>query len=177
MQFRVLHYERVESTNTVAARLADQGAAEGLVVSAEYQTRGRGQFKRRWQSPAKQNLLFSLLVRPKAKSGQISLITQLAAKAMCELLNGHYGLKAVIKRPNDVLVDGRKICGILTEAKSYPDKVESVIVGVGLNVNSPKKQIPARATSMHIELGRSFNKETILIEWLNEFKVIYESHF
>src|SRR3989338_5250452 len=106
MRFRILHYQTLDSTNTCAKELAKAGAREGTVVFADYQTKGRGRFRRRWHSPKAKDLLFSVIVRPNhMKAGALSIVTQLAAMAVRDTLASEYAVTSKIKRPNDVLID------------------------------------------------------------------------
>ena len=151
MNFRILHYETVHSTNNLARELAGEGAGEGTVVCADYQTRGRGRFKRRWVSTRGRNLLFSIILRPHFPASSASIVTHVAAKAVQEVLKEKFGLDARLKRPNDVLIGKKKIAGILTESCGAGSRLDYMVVGIGLNVNSTARQIPKRATSVFIE--------------------------
>jgi BirA family biotin operon repressor/biotin-[acetyl-CoA-carboxylase] ligase len=125
---RVLVYDRLDSTNTLAASLADDSANDGLVVVADQQTAGRGQHGRTWQSPAGSSVLLSVLCFPPPALRRPAVLTAWAAVAVCETVEYAAGVAATIKWPNDVLVSGRKVCGILTE------QGRGTVVGVGLNV-------------------------------------------
>ncbi|MBI3538607.1 MAG: biotin--[acetyl-CoA-carboxylase] ligase [Chloroflexi bacterium] len=149
---RVEYLERVGSTNDVAAQFADAGDAEGLVVIADEQTQGRGRMKRAWLAPAHSSLLLSILFRPRARHAQIAMAVALGASK---------GITKEIKRavqlkwPNDLLLNGKKCAGILTEAKTIGDKIEYVIAGVGVNVNfhaADLPDIPRAATTLSDEL-------------------------
>src|SRR3989338_7714076 len=116
MNFRILHYKSLDSTNDLALRLAKEGAEEGTVVTEEYQTKGRGRFKRRWTSPHGAGLLFSVILRPKFKMSRAPFLTHLGARAIQTTLQARFGFEVKLKQPNDVLVAGKKIAGILTES-------------------------------------------------------------
>jgi BirA family biotin operon repressor/biotin-[acetyl-CoA-carboxylase] ligase len=169
MKLRVLFYDRLDSTNNLARKMAEEGACEGTVVVANYQTGGRGRFKRRWVSRAGENLLFTIILRPKLKAGEAGIITHVAAATIQMVLRDELGLAVKLKRPNDVLVGKKKIAGILTESKGEREKLDYLVVGVGLNVNSRKTSIPKRATSVWLECGKKENLRVLLDKILEIF--------
>lgn len=175
MRFRILHYDTVDSTNNLALSFARQGAEEGTVVCADYQTRGRGRFNRRWVSPRGKNLLFSIILRPQMASSEAPILTQWAAQSVTEVLEENFKLPAKLKRPNDVLVKGKKIAGILTESSAYHQCLEHVVIGFGLNVNAGSTKLPKTATSICLETGREGEKDKILLEILETFKSKYRA--
>ncbi len=147
---RVLVYDRVESTNTHAAHLANQPGYDGVVVLASEQTAGRGQYGRSWQAPAGTSVLLSALLFPSPALRRPAVLTAWAAVAVCETIRRATGLQAKIKWPNDILIQGKKVCGILIEqragvqkenglpARSVSEGASSlapVVIGIGLNVN------------------------------------------
>ncbi len=150
-----LHWlSEVGSTNDVARKLADEGAAHGEVVLAESQTGGRGRRGRSWSSPSGVNVYLSVVLRPELPPARAPELTLLAAVAVCEAIRGA-GVAAVIKWPNDVLVEDRKLAGILTELAADPDRVQWVVLGIGVNVNAEATDFPeelrAIATSLATE--------------------------
>jgi BirA family biotin operon repressor/biotin-[acetyl-CoA-carboxylase] ligase len=128
---RALWFDRVDSTNTLAAQSAADPDNDGLVLFANEQTAGRGRQGRRWLSPPGCGVLMSVLLFPPERVRQPVLLTALAAVAVCETIQTRAGLRATIKWPNDVLVGGRKVCGILVE------QGQATVIGIGLNVNTP----------------------------------------
>ena len=158
------YFDEIGSTNTHARELAEKGAAEGEVVLAESQTDGRGRLGRRWESPPLANLYFSVILRPKLAPVHAPQITLTAAVALAEAIDSLIPLSPVIKWPNDILVNGKKLAGILAEAVSTPERVEYVILGIGVNVNCPVDAMPQelrqRATSLfdvtRIHMDREF---------------------
>ncbi len=130
----IVYYPQVSSTNEVAKQLAREGAAEGTVVLAETQTSGHGRLRRKWFSP-KEGLWFSLILHPKLEPTRLPQLTFMTAAATAKTIKDMYGLKAGIKWPNDVLVNRRKVCGILTEGCMINGKVKFAVVGVGVNAN------------------------------------------
>lgn len=140
-------YQSVGSTNDVARDLARDGAPEGIVVLAEEQTRGRGRLGREWESPSG-GVYMSIILRPRLKPDEAPRLTLTAAVAVARAL-GDLGVDAMIKWPNDVHVGGRKIAGVLTEMSAEVDRVNHVILGIGVNVND----CPEGATCVNEELG------------------------
>jgi len=172
------HFERTDSTNKRAKEIAAAGAGEGALVVAEEQTRGRGRLDRHWFSPAGQGIYLSVVLRPALPPSEAARLVLLAAVAVAETLIDTAGLKATIKWPNDVLVGGKKIAGILTELAMEMDAVDYVIIGLGLNVNMPADQWPedirGRATSVLAETGQPFSRPLLLRHLLESFENGYE---
>ncbi|HWP59458.1 MAG TPA: biotin--[acetyl-CoA-carboxylase] ligase [Candidatus Acidoferrales bacterium] len=144
--------ERVDSTNLYARRLAEEEGPEGVVVLAEEQTQGRGRLGRTWFSPPHANLYFSVLLRPPFPAGRAPQITLMAAVALAETLHPLLGDAPEIKWPNDIVVRGKKLAGILTESACAADRIKFAILGIGINVNLTPGALPeplrARATSL-----------------------------
>ncbi|HSK62195.1 MAG TPA: biotin--[acetyl-CoA-carboxylase] ligase [Pyrinomonadaceae bacterium] len=163
MKPRVLRYESLPSTNTEVARLAAQGAEEGLVVVADEQTAGRGRLQRAWSSPKGAGLYFSILLRPALALERWPLITFVAALATGDALREAAQVETDIKWPNDLLASERKICGILAEAIETPAG-RAVVVGIGTNLTNEafSSELVNVATSVAQESGRAPERETIL---------------
>jgi len=139
---RTLHHEEsVGSTNALASQLAQEGALNGEVVIAEQQTEGRGRRGRSWASPKAKNLYLSVILRPDIPPSRAPELTLLAAVAVAETLKDS-GVSAEIKWPNDLQVDGKKVAGILTELSADTEKVQSVILGIGVNLNAEAADFP-----------------------------------
>jgi BirA family transcriptional regulator, biotin operon repressor / biotin---[acetyl-CoA-carboxylase] ligase len=173
MRYRRTYLERVDSTNEYTRERAACGRAEGYVVTADFQTNGRGRYKRRWISAPGENLLFSILLRPRHGAHKVPYITLIAAYAVIETIRACTGLNGVIKPPNDVLIDGKKVCGILTESNSTNGVVAYVVLGVGLNVNSSSKTLIRGATSLKRETGTTYDRDVLLKRFLKIFKEKY----
>src|SRR6185503_16767144 len=170
---KVLRFESLPSTNTELARLASEGAVEGVSVVAEEQTAGRGRLQRAWSSPKGAGLYFSILLRPTIPQNYWPLITFMAAIAVGDALREAAGLETDIKWPNDLLSGERKICGILAEAIDTPGG-RAVIVGIGINLteNAYPPEIAAVATSIFEATGRPADREAImtsLLRWLTHW--------
>jgi len=161
MNLTVLHFDTLESTNTEAAEHARRGVDEGLCIVADEQTAGRGRQGREWASPKGSGLYLSVLLRPKVEPKYLTLITLMAGVAVHDLL-ASYRLKPDIKWVNDILVDDRKICGILAESLDTPTGV-AVVLGIGINLKSRNfpSDVGSRATSIKAELATT---ETVSID-------------
>lgn len=136
------YYREIDSTNNRARALASEGYPEGTIVAAEMQTAGRGRRGRSWYSPARQGIYVSIILRPELPLKELSRISLVAAAAVAETLESELNLNPGIKWPNDVLVDNRKISGILSEAVTDMDGVEYIVVGIGLNINNEIEDFP-----------------------------------
>jgi BirA family transcriptional regulator, biotin operon repressor / biotin---[acetyl-CoA-carboxylase] ligase len=171
---RKIHYfESVSSTMDAAAKLSLEGAAEGTVVVAESQAKGRGRLGRHWFSPKYKGIYFSLILRPKILPSQAALLTLLAAVSICEAVKEIAGLDARIKWPNDILLSNKKLGGILTELNAETDKVNFVIIGAGINVNNDKKTLVPGATSLRGQKKESIDRVRLLREILRRMEANY----
>lgn len=174
---RYVHHESIDSTNAKARRLAEAGCPEGTLVVAEQQTAGKGRKGRDWVSPAETGIYATLVLRPPLPMEDTPLLTLLTAVAVAEAILEVTALHPTIKWPNDILVNERKVAGILTEVSSDVDRVEFALIGLGLNVNTEKKDLPQRpifpATSLAIEAGASQNRPALLAQWLEHFESGY----
>ena len=176
MNFRIIHYNTLDSTNSLALEFAREGAAEGTVVTAEYQTEGRGRLKRKWISLRGTGLLFSLILRPKFKVSLAPYLTRLAGEAVQETLAEKFKLSGKLKLPNDVLIGKKKISGILTESTGSGKQIDHVVIGIGLNVMSKLKDLPRKATSILLETGKKADKQKLLLDILNRIDSKYKSY-
>ena len=166
---KIFQFKQIDSTNSVAFRHAEEGAPPGSVFVADYQTKGRGKWGRTWISPKGKNLLFSILLRPKMKSSQSPILTQISCRSVAKVLKRKLKLNLTFKRPNDILVKKKKICGVLVEAKGYVSgALESVVVGIGLNVNSTRKELLPGATSILAETGKKYPRKKLLSSLLQQ---------
>lgn len=160
---KIYRFKQIDSTNNAAFRWAERGAASGSVFVADFQTRGHGKWGREWVSPPGKNLLFSILLRPSMKAFQAPGVTQLACRSVAKVLKGEYKLQPTFKRPNDVMVRGKKICGVLVEAKGRSNgALDSLVIGIGLNVNSSAKDLVPGATSLYEETGKRRSRSVLL---------------
>ncbi len=151
----IISYKKVGSTNDVAYNLAEKGLKEGAIILAEEQEKGKGRHGRVWLSPPKSGIYLSVILRPQITPDAISRITLLAAVAAAKAIRESTGLDAMIKWPNDILVNGKKVCGILTEMKAEQDGVDFIVIGIGINVNTPGRVLPKGASSLREEMACS----------------------
>ncbi|MGI5839912.1 MAG: biotin--[acetyl-CoA-carboxylase] ligase [bacterium] len=167
----------VDSTNDLAKQLARAGAVDGTLIVAETQTGGRGRLGRSWASPPASGIWLSLILRPELSPAELPKITLTTAVGIARAIEAVTDLKPGIKWPNDILAEGRKICGILTEAAVGAAKTEFVIVGIGINVNTERDAFPAalrdKAASLKGILGRPVSRALLLAEMLRAVEDVY----
>lgn len=175
-QGEILYFETMESTNKKARDLADGGAPEGTIVLSEAQTRGKGRKGRTWYSPPEGGIYISLILRPFISPAEAPKFTLLTAVAIAEAVISLTRLNIHIKWPNDILVHGKKLAGILTEMSTEMDAVNYIVVGLGLNVNTPAfpAEIREIATSILTETGEAFPRVTFIQEYLKKYEAYYD---
>ena len=176
---QIQYYEELASTNLKALELAKQGAAGGTVVVAARQTAGRGRMRRKWESPEGKGLWFSVILRPTIAAEYCAQITLLAAVAAAQALQRLTNKNFSIKWPNDIMLDGKKICGILAEMALAADgSIEYAVVGIGININMSSEDFGAllTATSLYLATGIEYEHEQVLKAFLDEFDLLY-SHW
>jgi len=165
-------FGETSSTSDIVEKMARDGAGEGVVVFAESQTKGRGRLGRLWISPARKGLWFSILLRPDLRPQDTTRIMVASGTALRRAIVSVTGLDAGIKWPNDILVNGRKVAGILTELHAELDRVQYVVLGIGVDVNLSAADFPqalrGQATSLKIELGRSLSRPELAVAILRE---------
>ena len=165
-------FEQTTSTNDVIERLARDGVKEGVVVFAESQTKGRGRLGRTWVSPARKGLWFSVLLRPDLRPQETTRLTVASATALRRAIQSNTGLEPEIKWPNDIVIHGRKVAGILTELSAELDCVKHVILGIGVDVNLGANEFPTElrktATSLRIEAGETISRPELATAILRE---------
>ncbi len=176
---RTYHYfPAIGSTNDAALKLAAQGAPHGTVVCAGEQTQGRGRLRRDWLSPPNRGIYTSILLRTPLPVHQAPQSTYIAALALAKILHSTYGLAAAIKWPNDVLINFKKVAGILTEMQSDQDLTRFLVTGIGINVNHSESEMDASfrypATSVAIELGRCIKRQELMKAFLERFEMEYD---
>ena len=176
METKIIYFESLDSTNTKVRELAHQGAKEGTVVVAEKQTAGKGRRARNWESPAGTNIYMSVLLRPQIEANKASMLTLVMAYSIGKVLKERGYETMQIKWPNDLVLSGKKACGILTEAELKGQEIDHVIVGVGINVNEKEfpEELLDKATSLYLEKGIKENREILVEDVLNTFAVDYE---
>ncbi len=174
---QLVYLPETGSTNDEARRLAQSGAADGLLVVADYQTAGRGRLQRNWVAPPGSSLLMSLLFRPDLPPFQAQRLTMICGLAVCDAVEAQTGLQMTLKWPNDVVVGGAKVGGILTEIEVMGEQLAYGIVGIGLNVGLDPSQLPTdlvvRATSLANEIGRPVPRLPLLWSFLQALEGRY----
>lgn len=170
-------FKVLRSTNELGFRLAQNRAPEGTLIVSEHQTRGRGRLGRNWFSPAEVGLWMSLILKPDIPPSKAPGISLCAGLALVLAINEMTDLKAKIKWPNDCVVNGKKIAGILLELSAELDKIDFIILGVGVNVNQNKEDFPKnlikKATSLKMECGEEISRLKLIKLFLKKFEKIY----
>ena len=170
----IIRYKRISSTNTKAKTLAEKGAADWTVLVSKVQTQGRGRSGRSWKSP-KGGLWFSLIIRPKIPIDRIPLLQFWVANALRKGIEEAYGVRPEVKWPNDLVVDWKKLAGILIETKISGPEVVYAIVGIGLNLNLSAEQLPTGATSIFLVKKKRFSLEKTFSSILTVLERHYET--
>lgn len=177
------YYETCPSTQFIAHDEEQNGALDGTVVIAEEQTAGRGRMARPWSSVAGQGVWMSIITRPTLTPQQAPQMTLVAAVAVTRAIEELTGIEATIKWPNDILIDGKKVTGILTELQADPDQVKAVILGIGMNVNQDPEDFPEElqsiATSLKIITGKPIDRAQLIAKifsFLEVYTTMYEKH-
>ena len=174
-------YQNLASTNARAKEMALADAPEGTVIIAEEQSRGRGRLGRNWVSPAGKGVWMSVILKPRLSPEKAPRITIMTAVALVRALKQAAELETGIKWPNDIVCNGKKLCGILTEIHAQPDIINYAVVGIGINVNLSVRDFPEDirniATSIKIEKGREFRRSDILQAVLENMEDMYLNYF
>ncbi len=171
---RVFSYEDLDSTNDAIRKLGEEGLSEGVCVFAEHQKKGRGRLGRKWDSPKGQGILLSVLLRPAIEPYAVPRVTLAAALAVIRAVREETGLHLGVKWPNDVVHEGKKLCGILTEMSAEADRVNFLVLGLGLNVNAKVKDLPPGSASLREILGKKVARVPLAQSILRELEKVYE---
>jgi BirA family biotin operon repressor/biotin-[acetyl-CoA-carboxylase] ligase len=170
-------YDEIDSTNNELKRLAANGAAEGTVVVAETQLSGRGRRGRVWNSKPGLGIYMSVLLKPDIAPEYVQVITLAASSAVCNAIAPFIDIKPGIKWPNDILIDNKKVCGILTEMTAEPEKVHSIVVGIGINVNHREddfcEELKNTAASLRYFSKSDISRSLLAAKVLEEFEKLY----
>lgn len=173
----IAFFEKIDSTNCAAKQLGEEGAPAGVLVLADCQTGGKGRRGREWFSPSGTGIWMSLLLRPQLPADKVSAITLVAALSVCRAIREVTGLKTSIKWPNDLVIDGRKVCGILTEMSMEAGQIRYVVLGIGINVNQTEfpDDLP-HAYSLAMAAGQTLSREAIIAGVWECFEEDYERY-
>lgn len=160
----LVYFEETDSTNEEARKLAFAGYPHGTLIVADSQTEGKGRRGRNWYTPKGSSIAMSLILKPKLEAEYASMLTLVQAMAVAKSIEENCGLKAQIKWPNDILVNEKKVCGILTEMNLEGTKISSIIIGTGINVNQDSfpEEIAGIATSLKRESGKMQSREKLV---------------
>ncbi len=178
MNYDIYRFGKIDSTNSHLLKLGDEGFPEGTVAVADEQVSGRGRFGRKWEAEPLSSLLFSMLLRPGfLKRDEMFILTFSAAVAVAEALENTADVKPELKWPNDILLDSKKVCGILLESSFDADRLNHIVLGIGVNVNQSlfPEELKEKATSLLLVTGRKFDREELLHMILNRFAAIYDT--
>lgn len=171
----IFYYSTVDSTNAKAKQLAEEGHPSGTLVVAEEQTSGRGRRGRSWESAAETGIFMTLLLKPDINPNNASMLTLVAALAVSGAIRAKTGRPAGIKWPNDIVMNGRKVCGILTEMSAQFDYVNHIVIGIGVNVKNTSfpEELKEKASSLYLETKQQVNRASLIEEILEQFERYY----
>lgn len=171
----ICYFPVLDSTNTKAKQLAEEGYPSGTLVVAEQQIAGRGRRGRSWESPSGSGIFMTLMIKPDIKPNNASMLTLVAALAVSAAIRKCTGRPAGIKWPNDIVMNGKKVCGILTEMSAQVDYVNHIVVGVGINLynESFPEELEHMATSLYLETGERVNRAQLIEEVWEQFEKYY----
>ena len=170
---KIFYYDTIASTMDRAIDLGMGNAPQGTIVIAETQTKGRGRLRRSWVSPRYKGIYFSLILKPKISPNQAPILTLLAAVSVCEAIKEISGLDVKIKWPNDILINHKKLGGILTELNAEMDEIRFVVIGIGLNINNDRRSLIKGATSLKEEIKEELGRAKLLRKLLEKLEDNY----
>lgn len=174
----VLYFDTIDSTNIKAQELAEKGYLSGTLVVADKQESGKGRRGRSWVSPSGTGIFMTLMIKPDINPNNASMLTLVAALAVAKAITSVTGEEALIKWPNDIVVNGKKVCGILTEMNAQFDYINHIVVGIGINVHNESfpEEISQMASSLMIEAGgKRFHRAQIIAETMSYFEQYYDT--
>lgn len=174
----VLYFDTIDSTNIKAQELAEKGYQSGTLVVADKQESGKGRRGRSWVSPSGTGIFMTLMIKPDINPNNASMLTLVAALAVAKAITSVTGEEALIKWPNDIVVNGKKVCGILTEMNAQFDYINHIVVGIGINVHNESfpEEISQMASSLMIEAGgKRFHRAQIIAETMSYFEQYYDT--
>ncbi|MBS5793140.1 MAG: biotin--[acetyl-CoA-carboxylase] ligase [Clostridiales bacterium] len=171
----IYYFNEIDSTNEYAKKLINKDVEEGTLIVANSQTNGKGRLNRQWISNKNDGIFLSLILKPDIELFKITQITLLAGISICNTIKYFTNIDTKIKWPNDIIINNKKICGILTEISAQIDKISYVILGIGINVNNSKFDVALenKATSIFLELNKEIERKKIIAYFLEEFENNY----
>lgn len=173
---RVYFYEEIDSTNTQAKRLAEEDAPSGTLVVSDCQVKGKGRRGRVWTSPKGEAIYMTILLRPQIRPDRASMVTLVMGLSVVQAIRNVLGLETSIKWPNDVVLNRKKLVGILTEMSAQMDYIEYLVIGTGINANMTEfsEDLKDKATSLRMEMDRPVNRAALIAESMKSFEKNYE---
>lgn len=174
----IYYFDSIDSTNTKAKELAEEGHPSGTLVVADRQTAGKGRRGRSWESPTGIGIFMTLMLKPEINPNNASMLTLVAAMATTRAIRRVTGVPAMIKWPNDIVMNGKKVCGILTEMSAQFDYINHIVIGIGINVHNEDfpEEIAQTASSLYLESGQHIHRASLIEAFLEEFEDVYAEY-
>lgn len=174
----IYYFDSIDSTNTKAKELAEEGHPSGTLVVADRQTAGKGRRGRSWESPTGIGIFMTLMLKPEINPNNASMLTLVAAMATTRAIRRVTGVPAMIKWPNDIVMNGKKVCGILTEMSAQFDYINHIVIGIGINVHNEDfpEEIVKTASSLYLESGQHIHRASLIEAFLEEFEDVYAEY-
>lgn len=174
----IYYFDSIDSTNTKAKELAEEGHPSGTLVVADRQTAGKGRRGRSWESPSGIGIFMTLMLKPEINPNHASMLTLVAAMATTRAIRRVTGVPAMIKWPNDIVMNGKKVCGILTEMSAQFDYINHIVIGIGINVHNEDfpEEIAQTASSLYLESGQHIHRASLIEAFLEEFEDVYAEY-
>lgn len=174
----IYYFGSIDSTNTKAKELAEEGHPSGTLVVADRQTAGKGRRGRSWESPTGIGIFMTLMLKPEINPNNASMLTLVAAMATTRAIRRVTGVPAMIKWPNDIVMNGKKVCGILTEMSAQFDYINHIVIGIGINVHNEDfpEEIAKTASSLYLESGQHIHRASLIEAFLEEFEDVYAEY-
>lgn len=174
----IYYFDSIDSTNTKAKELAEEGHPSGTLVVADRQTAGKGRRGRSWESPMGIGIFMTLMLKPEINPNHASMLTLVAAMATTRAIRRVTGVPAMIKWPNDIVMNGKKVCGILTEMSAQFDYINHIVIGIGINVHNENfpEEIAQTASSIYLESGQHIHRASLIEAFLEEFEDVYAEY-
>lgn len=172
---KIFYFPVIDSTNSKAKQFAEEGCKSGTLVIAEQQEAGRGRLGRNWESPQGAGIFMTVVLKPKMNPNNASMLTLVAALAVSAAIRKQTGRSAGIKWPNDIVMNGKKVCGILTEMSAQVDCINHIVIGIGINVHNEifPEELTDMATSLFLETGERLNRAVLIEEIWEQFERYY----